>query len=306
MTRCEQGSTAAPQFSVIIPVYNDWIPLERCLRSLARQTNPPVFEVIAVDDGSAEAAPESTRSAEYPFLLTTVRQAHSGIPSARNLGIRNSKGTVLLFVDADCRLEANCLLALSEAMARAPQHDCFQLRLVGDRATLVGRAEELRLATFQRMRLEPDDRIRYLNTAGFAIRRRRVEAGEVFHPGALRGEDTLLLADLMQAGELPLFVADAVVEHSIPLSLMKCLRKDLRSVYLEGPAYDMIASRGLKIRLTQWERLRLLGSMWRVAGRDSLGRSAWFVVVIRQAFQRVASFGYRYVRRGSGRMRGQL
>jgi glycosyltransferase involved in cell wall biosynthesis len=305
MIECEQGSPATPHLSVIIPVYNDWIPLEHCLQSLVRQNRPPSFEVIVVDDGSVEAVPESSRSSAYPFL-TIIRQAHSGIPSARNRGIRNSKGSVLLFVDADCRLEADCLSALCVAVARAPKHDCFQLRLVGDRSTLVGRAEELRLSTFQRQMVQPDNRIRYLNTAGFAIRRSRVSADGVFHPDALRGEDTLLLANLIQAGELPFFVADAVVEHSIPLSLMKCLRKDLRTVYLEGPAYDMIASTGVKIRLTHWERLRLLGSMWRAAGRDSFGRSAWFVLVIRQAFQRIASVGYRYVRRSSGILHGQL
>ena len=36
----------------------------------------------------------------------------------------------------------------------------------------------------------------------------------------------------MQGGELPLFVPDAIVEHVIPLALMGCLRKDIRSVYL--------------------------------------------------------------------------
>jgi hypothetical protein len=52
--------------------------------------------------------------------------------------------------------------------------------------------------------LQADGRIRYLNTAGFAIRRTRanIEAG-VFDPAALRAEDTLLLADLMQGWRAP-------------------------------------------------------------------------------------------------------
>lgn len=306
MIPCEQGSESPPHFSVIIPLYNDWVPVEHCLRSLARQSSPPAFEVILVDDGSAEEAPEFIRGSNYPFPFTIVRQAHCGIPSARNRGIRNSKATILLFVDADCRLEPSCLAALSETIARSSKHNCFQLRLVGDRSTIVGRAEELRLATFQRMMLQPDNRIRYLNTAGFAIRRDRLEAGEVFHPGALRGEDTLLLAGLIQAGEMPLFVSDAVVEHAIPLSFLQCLRKDMRTVYLEGTAIDLIASKGVKIRLTHGERLSLLRAMWRAAGQDSLGRSAWFVAVIRQAFQRIASFGYLYLRRGSGMLNRQF
>lgn len=303
MTLCEQTPPATPQFSVVIAVYDDWVPLEECLHSLKEQISPACFEVIVVDDGSSEAPPSSLRSESYPFALVMVRQAHFGIPSARNLGIQNSRGNVLLFVDADCRLDKNCLALLNSVIAHEPQHDSFQLCLTGDRSTLVGRAEELRLSTFQSLMLQPDGRIRYLNTAGFALRKKRTE-GVVFHPGALRGEDTLLLANLMQTGELPLFVRDAVIIHSIPLSLMECLQKDLRTVYLEGPAFDMVASTGVKLRLTHRERLRLLASMWKVAKRSSLGYSAWFVVLIRQAFQRAATFGYRYLRIGTGSVTG--
>jgi hypothetical protein len=56
--------------------------------------------------------------------------------------------------------------------------------------------------------------------------------GRIHDPAALRAEDTLLLANLTQEGELPLFVPDAIVEHSIPLSLIGCLRKDIRTVYV--------------------------------------------------------------------------
>jgi glycosyltransferase involved in cell wall biosynthesis len=302
MTQCKQDSTAAPLFSVVIPVYNDWVPLDQCLRSLALQTNRPGFEVIIVDDGSAEAAPEFIRGSTYGYPLTVIRQSHAGIPAARNQGIRTSQGKVLLFVDADCRLQPNCLAALSSTIAHSPQHNCFQLRLAGNCSSLVGRAEELRLITFQDYMLQPDGRIQYLNTAGFAMRRTKanIETG-VFDPVALRAEDTLLLANLMQEGELPLFVPDAIVEHSIPLSFVGCLRKDMRTVYLEGKAYDIIASRGVRIRVTHRERLELLSAMWKTASQPPIGRSAWFVLVARQALQRTISFCFRCLRVGSGK-----
>jgi hypothetical protein len=41
-------------------------------------------------------------------------------------------------------------------IADSPQHDCFQLRLIGNCSSLVGRAEELRLSTFQNHMLQPD------------------------------------------------------------------------------------------------------------------------------------------------------
>ena len=247
---------------------------------------------------STEAAPDSIDSSGHCYPLTLIRQPHAGIPTARNGGALNSKGEVLLFVDADSRPQTNCLAALSEAIARSPHDDCFQLRLVGNCSSLVGRAEQLRLLIFQEHTLQPDGRIRYLNTAGFAIRRAKahVETG-VFDPVALRGEDTLLLANLMQAGELPLFVPDAVVEHFIPMSFLGCLRKDIRSAGLEAKAYDSIASKGVKIHVTQRERVGLLLSTWKAAGQRSIGRSAWFALVARQVFRRTLSFGYRFLRR---------
>ena len=41
------------KISIVIPVYNDWKPLNGCLQSLSRQRSAPSFEVIVVDDGIA-------------------------------------------------------------------------------------------------------------------------------------------------------------------------------------------------------------------------------------------------------------
>ena len=290
-------STTTPLFSIIVVVYNDWVALDLCLRSLAQQTHGPTLEVTVVDDGSREAAPERIREWIRHLPLTIIRQSHGGIPTARNRGIQISKGSVLLFVDADSRAQEHCLAALAATIAAAPQHDYFQLRLVGDCSERVGQAEELRLRTFQEHMLQPDGRIRYLNTAGFAVRRTRVNiAAGLFDPVALRAEDTLLLANLIQAGELPLFVPDAIVQHGIPLSLMSYLRKGIWSARLEARAYQIIASKGVKIRVTNQERLSMLRSMWKIAGRPSIGRSAWFILVTRQMLQRIASLAYESLR----------
>jgi glycosyltransferase involved in cell wall biosynthesis len=293
MIQCDQDSNPKPRFSIVIPVYNDWIPLNQCLQSLARQSNAPDFDVIVVDDGSTEIVPEYIHRSGYSYAISVIPQAHTGIPAARNRGILAAKGAVLLFIDADCRLQTDCLSRLNSMITHSPQHDFFQLRLVGNCSSLVGRAEHLRLLTFQNYMLQPDGRIRYLNTAGFAIRSESadIETG-VFNPVALRAEDTLLLANLMQNGKLPVFVPDAIVEHAIPLSLMQCVRKDIQSVSLEGAAYSIIASKGVRIRISHRERLRLLWLMWKAAGQDSIGRSAWFVLVVRQAIQRMISFAY--------------
>jgi len=286
-----------PAFSIIICVYNDWSLLDDCLRSLAGQASAPSLEVIIVDDGSRDDVPDSIQQWIRNAPVTIVKQPHAGIATARNRGIQAAKGSVLVFVDADCKLQANCLAVLSSAIADFPQTDYFQLRITGDCANLVGRAEELRLISFQNHMLQPDGRIRYLNTAGFAIRRSKadVEAG-LFDVRAIRAEDTLLLAMLMQRGELPRFVVGATVQHAIHLSLMECFLKDIRSAYVEGPTYDIVSALGVKIRVSQRERLQVLCSMWKTAGQNSIGRTAWFVLLARQTLQRIVSFGYRYLR----------
>lgn len=283
-----------PFFSVIVAVYNDWPALEGCLNSLAQQKDGPSFEMIVVDDGSRDPAPEFVANWSRTFPITVVRQEHAGISVARNKGIQTSNGTVLVFIDADCRMQAGCLTALEQKITGAPAENCFQLRLIGNCANLVGSAEQLRLIALQRHLLQPNGRIRYLNTAGFAIRRSKVsEDGNLFNPIAVRAEDTLLLSTLVRLGELPIFVSNAVVQHRITMSLAACLRKDVRSAYLERRAFDIIEARGVAIQMTNQDRWAIMSSMWRATDEAALGKLPWFVVTGRQALRLLVSTVYR-------------
>jgi len=288
-----------PEFSIIIAVYNDWAPLERCLRSIDQQTHCPTFEVIVVDDGSDQSAPSSVRHESRRYPVTVVRQEHAGIATARNRGIQESVGRMLLFTDADCRLHPECLSSLANTLIHHPEQKCFQLRLVGDCSNLVGKSEELRLVELQKHTMEPNGSIRYLNTAGFAVRRERLPAGgELFEQATLRAEDTLLLASLIQDRELPFFVADATIQHALSLSLSECFSKAVRSAWLEGKTFEMIARKGVQIRMSYKDRISMLRSTWKTAGARSIGRRAWFVLVARQSIERVVTFVYNLSRIG--------
>jgi hypothetical protein len=161
--------------------------------------------------------------------------------------------------------------------------------VAGDFKGIVGKAEELRLLTLQKHMLQPDGRIRYLNTAGFAIRRREINHKPLFRPDILRGEDTVLLAELMLEHQLPLFVPRAVVYHSIDLSLLECLWKDIRLAKYSRSADDFIASTGVRIRVNSSERFKMMVQMWKASGADVIGRMPWLIVVARQSVQRLSS-----------------
>ena len=285
-----------PQFSIVIPVHDDWGRLEGCLRSLAEQAECPDFEVVVVDDGSREPAPESIRRWNKSYPLSIIRQANAGVASARNRGIQESSGAVLVFTDADCRLQANCLSCLAATLVDSPQYDYLQLHITGDCSNLIGRAEELRLIAIQERALQPDGHIRYLNTSGFAIRKSRLGSGPIlFDPAARRGEDTLLLAKLIQRVELPVFVSDCVVQHSISLSLWGCLLKDVRKSRLEGRALTLIESTGVRVRMNNKDRFRMLVSTWKMARNPMIGRTAWAVLLARQLVERTVTAVFRYL-----------
>lgn len=294
--------TSAPQFSVIIPVYNDWDPLGECLLSLSRQSGAPAFEVIVVDDGSTNETPDSIRRCSQLYPLNIIRQPHLGIPAARNRGIQNAKGGVLIFTDADCRVQPNCLGALLAALTEFSRDNYFQLRLIGDCSNTVGCAEDLRLLTLQSRMRQPDGRIRYLNTAGFAVRRECVDGNVgLFDPAALRAEDTLLLAHLLRNGELPLFVEAAVVQHSVSLSFAECIRKDMRSAWQQAKTDEIIAAKGIRVRMNHKDRIGILRSAWAASGSPSIGRRAWFMLVTRQSVERAVSFLHRCFRKSPTR-----
>jgi len=287
-----------PNFSVIIAVYNDWGALEDCLRALDRQENAPSFEVIVVDDGSDASVPESVGLSNYRFPLKVLRQGHAGIATARNFGVQNASGSILVFTDADCEMRPDCLSILHAAVLNSPRHSCYQLRLVSDCSTLTGRAEQLRLISIQSQTLQPDGSIRYLNTAGFAIRRACLNSGaQLFDPHARRAEDTLLLANLILRADLPLFVGEAIVQHTIRLSWTECMLKDMRSAWREGPTYDMIAAKGVTVRMDDLARMKMMITMWNSAKQPSIGRMAWLMVISRRAVHRIVRLLYKVVGR---------
>jgi cellulose synthase/poly-beta-1,6-N-acetylglucosamine synthase-like glycosyltransferase len=196
-------------------------PLKNCLDGLAAQDGAPDFEVVVVDDGSESEQPKALKLHSFSFPIRVFRQEHAGLPGARNAGILLAQGSVVLFTDADCILEPDCLRSLNDEII----HNCgahfFQLRLKGDGSHLVGQAEHLHLTTVQAHKPLRDGQILYLNTSGFALCRTKALANSLlFDPRAVRAEDTLLLWKMVQSGESPHFAGSAGGAAQCPVGVL--------------------------------------------------------------------------------------
>lgn len=84
--------------SVVIPVFNGAAYVAQAIDSVLDQTVPPT-EVVVVDDGSSDSTAEVVQ--RYQPRVLYRRQANQGPGAARNLGIRESKGEFLAFLDSD-------------------------------------------------------------------------------------------------------------------------------------------------------------------------------------------------------------
>jgi len=101
----------APVISVIIPFYNRREYIDETIGSVRAQTFTD-WEALIVDDGSTDGSFEYVRDTfgNDPRIRILQRtSAPKGASHCRNIGIRESRGKYLMFLDSDDLLAPTCL-----------------------------------------------------------------------------------------------------------------------------------------------------------------------------------------------------
>jgi len=113
--------TSHPFITIVTPVYNRRDTIERTMRSVAEQTYRN-FEYIIVDDGSDEQIDDivQTFMANVDFPVLFIRKENGGVHTARNVGVKESRGEYLFFLDSDDEIAPNALSAYVGAWASIP------------------------------------------------------------------------------------------------------------------------------------------------------------------------------------------
>lgn len=96
--------------SVIVPVYNVRDRILKTLESLKAQTFKE-FEVLFIDDGSPDNSSEFTNNylKDSHVIYRIIKKENGGVSSARNLGIEESKGEYVCFLDSDDYIDKDML-----------------------------------------------------------------------------------------------------------------------------------------------------------------------------------------------------
>lgn len=87
--------------SIVVPVYNVSLYIDKCISSIIAQSYQNI-EIILVDDGSSDGSEIiCDRYAKLDKRVTVIHQKNAGVSMARNKGIVVSSGKFLMFVDSD-------------------------------------------------------------------------------------------------------------------------------------------------------------------------------------------------------------
>ena len=100
--------------SIIVPVYNTEKTFNRCVDSILNQTFQD-WELLLIDDGSTDRSGElCDEYAAKDQRIKVFHKENEGVSVARNLGIKESTGEYITFIDADDEVIKDYLAILYE------------------------------------------------------------------------------------------------------------------------------------------------------------------------------------------------
>ncbi len=118
--RPPRPSDYTPSITVVIPVHNEEVHIERTVRDIMETRYPAdKLRVVVVDDGSTDHTPHALVEARerYPELVTIRFPTPQGKRQALAAGARLSSDDLLVFVDSDSFLEPDALERITDAFA---------------------------------------------------------------------------------------------------------------------------------------------------------------------------------------------
>ena len=227
-----------PYISVVVPTYNRKKVLAKCLAALVEQDfDKSKYEIILIDDGSTDGTDKLIKEVADKALCEVLylRNDHMGSASARNRGIRSSKGQFILFIDDDIIANPNLI----------KEHYDWHVRLKKKENAVLGYvtwSSEIKITPFMRwlenggpqfhfwqiMDKVDIENPRYFYSANLSLSREFLLENEGFFsedfPYAAC-EDTELSYRLYKRGMEIKFNKDAVGYHYNPTNLVKYSRK---------------------------------------------------------------------------------
>jgi glycosyltransferase involved in cell wall biosynthesis len=219
---------SAPTVSIIVPTFNGSARIGNCLAALLDQTKKQSAEILVVDDGSTDNTADVVKQYLRVRLIT---QANAGPAAARNRGVMEASGEIVVFTDDDCVPASDWLQTMI-----APFADTEIVAVKGAYRT---RQKQL-IARF--VQAEYEDRYRrmtgfsvidFIDTYSAAFRRERfLEIGGFDTTFSVACAEDAELSYRMSARDWKMkFIPEAIVYHTHPNTLSGYLNKKYKFAF---------------------------------------------------------------------------
>lgn len=128
--------------SIIVPVYNAGIKLERCLESLVNQTEKDI-EIIVINDGSTDDSEQIINKyvEKYSEYIKFYSKKNEGVAKTRNFGIEKATSNYIFFVDADDYIDTNTIKKLKPYMDDDVDIIKFKLQRVNEQGEILEKVD---------------------------------------------------------------------------------------------------------------------------------------------------------------------
>jgi len=264
--------------SVVICARNEDDTIRDCVKSVLNQDYPKKdYEVVVVDDGSEDNTPQILEG--FSGRIRCFRnKVGKGISYSRNLGVKNTRGEIVCFIDGDAYAEKNWLRnLLAPYDGNEIDGRIFPKELLGgvggfigvwNKDNVVARYSEMggiRIGAVQQgseVKLSPIG----FGTCNTSYPRSLIEEVGGFDEGLVIGGDTDLNLRIMELGYIFLYNPHAKVHHKHPDSMMELMRRWFvrgryhKRIIEKNPKLDLVFSRIIDPNLVKeaWQHRKTL------------------------------------------------
>jgi len=276
------------EISVIIPTYNRFSQLKRCLASLATQDYPADrFEIIVIDDGSRDRAGQTKDVCRKAKHVKYITARNKGRSAARNLGIKNAAGDIIAFIDDDCVVARDWISQIASLYKTYPDIQIIQGRI--NSVPTLNPIRKIQEIGFRMLRENcvTNKNAFFFGSNNASIRKANIFSHDLFFDEDLETRDDIDLYYRIKKAGLDIIYSDEVaVIHLCQCSLSAFFKRYLgygRGEYhlrkkWKMEYYPIIPKPLVLSKLVKWH-----GLFW--------GLTMWFVIWARN---RIVRLGFQY------------
>ncbi len=203
--------------SVIIPIYNGDRDIPDLIQCLEAQTYPrKSVEYLLIDNNSSDRTFQFLQQATVNTNIEIIPLTEAKIQSsyaARNLGIRQAKGDILAFTDADCRPKPDWLMELIQPFNQ-PEIGLVAGEIIGLTGTTILEKYAERVGVLATKFSLDHPFCPYGQTANLAIRKEAFTKVGLFRPHLTTGGDADMCWRILRETDWQIeFAPKAIVCH---------------------------------------------------------------------------------------------